>query len=79
MRNETQTIINRLDEIIELLTPINSDVIQTGDKVNFQGKNYYYIDYSESYYNLGNKFLVAQVGVSYDKVEEIKKGWVEEV
>ena len=56
-------IIKRLDKIIELLQPVKSDAIKEGDKVVYDGKEYYYIGFSDNMHVLGDRFLRAMIGV----------------
>ena len=69
-------ILNRLDEIIKLLKSSKNtkaiksskdtnvdDVIKKGDKVVYDGKEYYYIGFSDNMHVLGDRFLRAMIGV----------------
>jgi hypothetical protein len=73
---DIEQAINELERLQNKEEKKDKGVIMVGGKVNFEGKNYYYIGYERGYYNIGNKFLVIEIGVRYDKVEEIKTGWV---
>ncbi len=56
-------ITRRLDKIIELLQPVKSDVINRGDKVIYDGNEYYYVGWSDNVHVLGDRFLRAMIGV----------------
>jgi len=58
---DMEPILNRLDEIIKLLK--SSDVIKEGDKVVYDGKEYYYLGFSDNMHVLGDRFLRAMIGV----------------
>ena len=62
-KDGTKKIISRLDKIIELLQPVKSDVINRGDKVVYEGKEYYYMGFSDNTHVLGDRFLRAMIGV----------------
>ena len=65
-------ITRRLDEIIELLQPVKSDVINKGDKVIYDGNEYYYVGWSDNVHVLGDRFLRAMIGVKNGDL--IRKG-----
>ena len=73
---DMEPILIRLDEIIKLLKSSKNikllksskdtnadDIIKYGDKVIYEGTEYYYMGYHEDHHVLGDRFLRAMIGV----------------
>lgn len=73
--NKRENIVDKALTELEKLkkNAMNDDVIKVGDKVIYQGKEYFYCGYEKGYYNIGNKFLNPLRGVPYKNVDEIIK------